>query len=121
MSGHVCIRLPSCISACVTSICRSHPDLMTVGQPAPLVADDVYEVVMKNKERLNSAIIYDRDFEYDYFGFKTLEKSYLLKLNGKVRGHLGSNSLPQQQGPSRVGNRLALAQSPAAAQLSPVM
>jgi ribonucleoside-diphosphate reductase alpha subunit len=39
---------------------------------------------MKHKERLDSAIVYDRDFEYDYFGFKTLEKSYLLKMNGKI-------------------------------------
>ena len=54
------------------------------GQPAPLIAEDVYDIIMKNKDRLNSAIIYDRDFDYDYFGFKTLEKSYLLKMNGKV-------------------------------------
>lgn len=40
------------------------------GQPAPLIAEDVYNVVMTHKDRLNSAIIYDRDFEYDYFGFK---------------------------------------------------
>jgi len=33
---------------------------------------------------LDSEIIYDRDFDYDYFGFKTLERSYLLKLGGKV-------------------------------------
>jgi ribonucleotide reductase alpha subunit len=45
----------------------------------------VYDVIMRNKDRLNSAIIYDRDFDYDYFGFKTLEKSYLLKIHGKVR------------------------------------
>lgn len=53
--------------------------------PAPLIAEDVYNVVMANKDRLNSAIIYDRDFDYDYFGFKTLERSYLLKIDGKVR------------------------------------
>ncbi|HEY6161833.1 MAG TPA: ribonucleoside-diphosphate reductase subunit alpha [Bacteroidia bacterium] len=54
------------------------------GKPAPLLADDVYEVIMKNAEVLDSTIIYDRDFGYDFFGFKTLEKSYLLKLNGQV-------------------------------------
>ncbi|BBN00646.1 ribonucleoside-diphosphate reductase alpha chain [Marchantia polymorpha subsp. ruderalis] len=54
------------------------------GLKAPLIADDVYEIIMKNAERLDSEIIYDRDFEYDYFGFKTLERSYLLKVNGKV-------------------------------------
>ncbi|KAH9568107.1 hypothetical protein CY35_03G060100 [Sphagnum magellanicum] len=51
---------------------------------APLYADDVYEVIMKNAARLDSEIIYDRDFDYDYFGFKTLERSYLLKVNGQV-------------------------------------
>ncbi|KAF9607325.1 hypothetical protein IFM89_033913 [Coptis chinensis] len=54
------------------------------GQKAPLVADDVYEIIMKNAELLDSEIIYDRDFDYDYFGFKTLERSYLLKMEGKV-------------------------------------
>ncbi|KAK1264362.1 Ribonucleoside-diphosphate reductase large subunit [Acorus gramineus] len=54
------------------------------GQKAPLVADDVYEIIMKNVARLDSEIIYDRDFDYDYFGFKTLERSYLLKMSGKV-------------------------------------
>ncbi|CAI5991409.1 unnamed protein product, partial [Closterium sp. NIES-65] len=54
------------------------------GLPAPLIADDVYEIIMKHAERLDSEVIYDRDFDYDYFGFKTLERSYLLKVNGKV-------------------------------------
>jgi len=54
------------------------------GKRAQLIADDVYEIVMKNRQRLDSSIIYDRDFNYDYFGFKTLERSYLLKINGRV-------------------------------------
>ncbi|CAK0784030.1 ribonucleotide-diphosphate reductase subunit rnr1 [Coccomyxa viridis] len=54
------------------------------GQEAPLVADDVFEIVMQNAERLDSEIIYNRDFDYDYFGFKTLERSYLLRINGTV-------------------------------------
>ncbi|KAG0576265.1 hypothetical protein KC19_5G067700 [Ceratodon purpureus] len=54
------------------------------GLKAPLIADDVYEIIMKNAARLDSEIIYDRDFDYDYFGFKTLERSYLLKVNGVV-------------------------------------
>ncbi len=54
------------------------------GKNAPLLADDVYEVIMKNKDVLDSTIIYNRDFSYDYFGFKTLERSYLLKLNGAI-------------------------------------
>lgn len=54
------------------------------GQEAPLLADDVYEVIKNNAEELDSYIIYTRDFGYDYFGFKTLERSYLLKLNGNI-------------------------------------
>ncbi len=54
------------------------------GQDAPLLAKDVYDVIEKNAEVLDSTIIYDRDFRYDFFGFKTLERSYLLKLHGKV-------------------------------------
>jgi ribonucleoside-diphosphate reductase alpha chain len=54
------------------------------GKEAPLLSDEVYNVIMENKDRLDSTIIYNRDFSYDYFGFKTLERSYLLKLNGKI-------------------------------------
>jgi len=54
------------------------------GKKAPLLSDEVYEVIRKNAEELDSTIIYNRDFGYDYFGFKTLERSYLLKLNGKI-------------------------------------
>lgn len=53
-------------------------------QRAQLIADDVYEIVMANAQTLDSSIIYDRDFGYDYFGFKTLERSYLLKMHGKI-------------------------------------
>ncbi len=53
------------------------------GEPAPLLADDVYQVIAQNATALDKAIDYSRDFEFDYFGFKTLERSYLLKLNGK--------------------------------------
>ena len=53
-------------------------------QPASLLADDVYQIIMDNKEVLDSSIIYDRDFRYDYFGFKTLTRSYLMKLNGQI-------------------------------------
>ena len=53
-------------------------------KPAPMIADDVYDIILKNAEQLDSTIIYDRDFGYDFFGFKTLERSYLLKINGEV-------------------------------------
>ena len=54
------------------------------GKKAPMVADDVYKIMMDNAEKLDSTIIYNRDFGYDYFGFKTLERSYLLKVNGLI-------------------------------------
>ena len=54
------------------------------GKDAPLLSDEVYKVIMDNADELDSTIIYNRDFGYDYFGFKTLERSYLLKLNGKI-------------------------------------
>ncbi len=54
------------------------------GQKASLLADDVYQIIQENKELLDSSIIYDRDFRYDYFGFKTLTRSYLMKLDGKI-------------------------------------
>jgi len=54
------------------------------GKNASLLADDVWAVIEANAELLDSTIIYDRDFGFDYFGFKTLEKSYLLKLDGRI-------------------------------------
>merc|ERR1712045_238861 len=48
------------------------------------ISEQHYKIIMANADRLNSAIVYDRDFEYQYFGFKTLERSYLLKIDGKV-------------------------------------
>lgn len=54
------------------------------GKNAALLSDEVYDVIKENSERLDSSIIYDRDFRYDYFGFKTLERSYLLKLDGEI-------------------------------------
>jgi len=54
------------------------------GKNAPLLSDEVWEIIDKNKELLDSSIIYDRDFGYDFFGFKTLERAYLLKLDGEI-------------------------------------
>ncbi|MGY8925896.1 MAG: ribonucleoside-diphosphate reductase subunit alpha, partial [Flavobacteriales bacterium] len=54
------------------------------GENAALLSDEVYQVIQDNKEKLDSSIIYDRDFRYDYFGFKTLTRSYLLKLKGEI-------------------------------------
>ncbi len=53
-------------------------------QPAPLISKETYEIIKKNADELDSAIIYDRDYGYDYFGFRTLERSYLLKMDGKI-------------------------------------
>ena len=82
---------------CVTSLHKKTPKLFSqvvesfynyvdpkTGLKAPLIADDVYEIIRKNAKEIDFNIIYDRDLDYDYFGFKTLEKSYLLKLNGQV-------------------------------------
>ena len=54
------------------------------GKKAPLLSDEVFKIIQKNADKLDSSIIYNRDFGYDFFGFKTLERSYLLKLNGKI-------------------------------------
>jgi len=54
------------------------------GKKAPLLSDETYNVVKANAEKIDSTIIYNRDFGYDYFGFKTLERSYLLKINGEI-------------------------------------
>jgi len=54
------------------------------GENAPLVSKETYGIVKKNAAVLDSTIIYDRDFNYDYFGYKTLERSYLMKLDGKI-------------------------------------
>ena len=54
------------------------------GQEAPLLSEEVHRTIMENAEFLDSHIIYNRDFNYDYFGFKTLERSYLLRINGKI-------------------------------------
>jgi len=54
------------------------------GQNAPLISKETYKVIKEHAAELDEAIIYDRDFAYDYFGFKTLERSYLMKIDGKV-------------------------------------
>ncbi|QWX83797.1 ribonucleoside-diphosphate reductase subunit alpha [Cellulophaga sp. HaHaR_3_176] len=51
---------------------------------SPLISDEVMKVINDNADFLDSTIIYNRDFGYDYFGFKTLERSYLLKINGQI-------------------------------------
>merc|ERR1711899_704400 len=53
-------------------------------RPTPMISEEHYKIVMDNKDKLDAALIYDRDFQYQYFGFKTLERSYLLKKDGKV-------------------------------------
>ncbi|VDL74356.1 unnamed protein product [Nippostrongylus brasiliensis] len=58
-----------------------HP---STGEHSPMISKETYGIIMKHANRLNSAIVYDRDFTYTYFGFKTLERSYLLKINKEV-------------------------------------
>ncbi len=54
------------------------------GQKAQLLADDVMEIIWKNKEVLDAAVVHERDYDFDYFGFKTLERSYLMRLDGYI-------------------------------------
>ncbi|GAA5982545.1 hypothetical protein JCM10908_006694 [Rhodotorula pacifica] len=54
------------------------------GRPSSMISKETYDVIVANADELNSAVIYDRDFSYNYFGFKTLERSYLLRIDGKV-------------------------------------
>lgn len=58
--------------------------LISLGDNASLIASDVYQIVKENSEILQSAIDFKRDLDYDYFGYKTLERSYLLKISGKI-------------------------------------
>ena len=54
------------------------------GEHSPLISEKLYDIVCKNKEKLNNYIDYQRDFLFDYFGFKTLERAYLIKINKKI-------------------------------------
>ena len=54
------------------------------GEHSPLISEELYDIVCKNKEKLNNYIDYQRDFLFDYFGFKTLERAYLIKINKKI-------------------------------------
>lgn len=54
------------------------------GEAAPLIADDIHEIIQRHKDKIDKYIDYRRDFKYDYFGFRTLERSYLVRLNGRV-------------------------------------
>jgi len=54
------------------------------GEAAGLISDEMIENVRKNADQIDSAVIYDRDYDFDYFGFKTLERSYLLRTNGEI-------------------------------------
>lgn len=61
----------------------SHVD-KTTGRPLPLVAPYFYELVMRNKEKINTSLDYNKDYNYSYFGFKTLERAYLMRVNGEI-------------------------------------
>ncbi|KAF8385906.1 hypothetical protein PRIPAC_75048 [Pristionchus pacificus] len=51
---------------------------------SPMIAPEIWKIIEENADRLDAAIVDDRDFSYSFFGFKTLERSYLLKMNGKI-------------------------------------
>uniref|UniRef100_A0A0K0FWD8 Ribonucleoside-diphosphate reductase n=1 Tax=Strongyloides venezuelensis TaxID=75913 RepID=A0A0K0FWD8_STRVS len=54
------------------------------GVHMPMISKETHDIILKNADKLNSAIVYNRDFDFSYFGFKTLERSYLLKIDGKI-------------------------------------
>lgn len=60
----------------------NHKDIH--GKPSPLISDELWEIVKTHKEKINSVIDYERDYSFDYFGFKTLERSYLMRVKDKV-------------------------------------
>ena len=55
-----------------------------LGNHSPIINEKLYNMTMENKEKINTVINYDRDYDYNYFGFKTLERSYLMKINGRI-------------------------------------
>ena len=60
-----------------------HVDSKT-GQNAPMISKETWKIIKEHAAELDEAILYDRDFSYDFFGFKTLERSYLMKIEGKT-------------------------------------
>ena len=54
------------------------------GRPAPLLCERTFNNIMQNADKINAKIDYSRDYNYDFFGFKTLERAYLLKVEGKI-------------------------------------
>jgi len=74
-------RTPKSFSAVIEQL-YNYVDPKT-GLKAPMIADDVYKIISENSKDIDSQIITDRDLDYDYFGYKTLEKSYLLKIDGQ--------------------------------------
>lgn len=63
---------------------KLYQNVDTNKNPAPVLADDIIELIRKHHSIFNETIDYSRDYLFDYFGFKTLEKSYLMKLGGKI-------------------------------------
>lgn len=69
-------------SECVNDLYHfAHPKL---NRSTPLVSEELYNIVMNNKETIDNAIVHERDYSFSYFGFKTLERSYLLKIDNHV-------------------------------------
>jgi ribonucleoside-diphosphate reductase subunit M1 len=73
--------MKSFFDACVNMYDNSKPKF---GKKTSLLSDEFYEIICKNVERIDSEIVHENDYEYDYFGFRTLEKSYLLKIDAKI-------------------------------------
>ena len=67
-----------------TLVQRLHARVDVAGRPSPMVSDELLQVVEAHSERIDAAIMHDRDFDYDYFGYKTLEKAYLLRIDNRI-------------------------------------
>lgn len=76
---------PSTFSEAIEKVYTS---IDVFGNNRPLIAEDIYSIIKKNAHILDSKIDYDRDYLFDYFGFKTLERSYLLKTNEYINNKL---------------------------------
>ena len=63
---------------------KLHKFVDSCGRPAPLLCDKTYQVIIDNADKINAKIDYSRDFNYDFFGYKTLEKAYLLRVENKT-------------------------------------
>lgn len=85
LAARICVsNLHKTTKGRFSDVIRDLHDYKHNGRSGSLIAEDVFEFIMQNEQEFNSMIVYDRDYDYDYFGIKTLMKSYLLKIDGEI-------------------------------------